>query len=38
MKKVLVVDDDDLVRPTVSAMLSALNFEVVEGAMTESGV
>jgi CheY-like chemotaxis protein len=30
MKKVLVVDDDDLVRPTVSAMLSALNFEVVE--------
>lgn len=30
MKKVLVVDDDDLVRPTVNAMLSALHFEVVE--------
>lgn len=30
MKKILVVDDDELVRPTVSAMLRALNFEVVE--------
>jgi len=30
LKKVLVVDDDDLVRPTVSAMLSALQFDVVE--------
>ncbi len=30
MKKVLVVDDDDLVRATVSAMLGALSFEVVE--------
>ncbi len=30
MKKVLVVDDDDLVRPTVSAMLGALHFDVVE--------
>ncbi len=30
MKRILVVDDDELVRPTVSAMLRALDFEVVE--------
>lgn len=28
MMKVLVVDDDDLVRPTVSAMLRAIHLEV----------
>lgn len=30
LKKALIVDDDDLVRPTVTAMLSALQFDVVE--------
>jgi CheY-like chemotaxis protein len=30
MKTAMVVDDDDLVRPTVSFMLRALNFEVTE--------
>ena len=30
MKKALVVDDDDLVRPTVCSMLRALDFDVTE--------
>lgn len=34
MRTALVVDDDDLVRPTVGALLNALNFNVVEA---ESG-
>lgn len=32
MKKAIVVDDDNLVRPTVSAMLRALGFDVTEAS------
>lgn len=32
MKKVIVVDDDDLVRPTVCYMLRILDFDVTEAA------
>lgn len=32
LRKVLVVDDDELVRPTVSAMLSLLSFNVTEAS------
>lgn len=35
MKRVLVVDDDDLVRTTVSSLLQSLNFQVTE---TASGI
>ncbi len=38
MRKALVVDDDDLVRATVSAMLGSFGFDVREAAMGKTAL